>query len=136
MELLSTVVKAMVMLPVWAVLGAPFVLVSARLVISTQLTFRAAFMLGVISGGALIVAHVLVWPVYSSLGPIRESALTAVLALLLTSGTYGYFLSDAQGRSIGCLKGGLIALLCAALVFVLMLAIALLAVVAGHLFQA
>lgn len=128
METLLSLLKPIVLLPVWALIESPFVRLGARIVIGRRLSFRAAFMLGLITGAALIVASLVLWPVFANVGDTAQRVVSVAAALVLSTALYGYFLTDVEGRSVGYVKGGLVVVLSSFLFVVALLALALVAV--------
>jgi hypothetical protein len=111
MEFITALLKAILLLPVWALVESPLIQLSARLVIPRRVSFRAAFMLALISGGALIAIGAVLWPISSNLGHVAETVVSLSVTIGVSSWLYGYFLTNAEGRSVGVLKGGLVVLL-------------------------
>jgi hypothetical protein len=132
MEFATALFKAIIFLPVWALVESPLIQLSARIVIPRRISFKAAFMLALISGGALIVVGVLLWPMSSNLGDIAETAVSLTVTLAVSSWVFGYFLTNSEGRSIGILKGGLVVLLSAILFAAILIVIAALLVGVNH----
>lgn len=131
MEFLISLGKSILLLPIGALLEVPFIQLGNRILIRKRLTFGAAYMMALISGGALLVAHAVIYPVLVSLGDAGQAALSLAVALTVASGLYGYFLTDAEGRSIGYLKGMGVVLLSSALFGAALLIIALVVVLVG-----
>ena len=131
MDFLISLGKSVLLLPIGALLEVPFIQLGNRILIKKKLSFGAAFMMAMISGGALVVAHAALYPVLVDLGEAGQSALSLGVALALASGLYGYFLTDGQGRSIGYLKGLGVVLLSSALFGTVLLLVALVIVIAG-----
>jgi hypothetical protein len=131
MEFLISLGKSILLLPIGALLEVPFIQLGNRILIKKKLSFGAAFMMALISGGALIVVHAVLYPVLVNLGEAGQSALSLAVALALASGLYGYFLTDEAGRSIGYLKGLGVVLLSSALFGAMLLVVALVIVIAG-----
>jgi len=130
-EFLISLGKSILLLPIGALLEVPFIQLGNRILIRKRLTFGAAYMMALISGGALLVAHAVIYPVLVSLGDAGQAALSLAVALTVASGLYGYFLTDAEGRSIGYLKGMGVVLLSSALFGAALLIIALAVVLVG-----
>ena len=131
MEFLISLGKSILLLPIGALLETPFIQLGSRILIKKKLSFGAAFMMALISGGALIVVHAALYPVLVNLGDAGQNALSLAVALGLASGLYGYFLTDEQGRSIGYLKGLGVVLLSSALFGAVLLVVVLVIVIAG-----
>ena len=131
MEFLISMGKSILLLPIGALLEVPFIQLGNRILIKKRLSFGAAYLMALISGGALIVAHAVLYPLLVTLGEAGQSALSLAVALTVASGLYGYFLTDEQGRSIGYLKGLGVVLLSSALFGALLLVVALVIVIAG-----
>jgi len=131
MEFLISLGKSILLLPIGALLETPFIQLGNRILVKKKLSFGAAFMMALISGGAMLVAHAALYPVLATLGEMGQSALSLAVALALASGLYGYFLTDEQGRSIGYLKGLGVVLLSSALFGAVLLLVALVIVLAG-----
>ncbi|HXU41892.1 MAG TPA: hypothetical protein VN675_06165 [Burkholderiales bacterium] len=131
MDFLISLGKSVLLLPIGALLEVPFIQLGNRILIKKRLSFGAAFMMALISGGALIVVHAALYPVLTHLGETGQSALSLAVALALASALYGYFLTDAEGRSIGYLKGLGVVLLSSALFGAVLLVVALVIVIAG-----
>lgn len=131
MDFLISLGKSILLLPIGALLEVPFIQLGNRIMIKKRLSFGAAYMMALISGGALIVAHAALYPVLVSLGETGQSALSLAVALSLASGLYGYFLTDAEGRSIGYLKGLGVLLLSSALFGTVLLVVAVVIQIAG-----
>jgi hypothetical protein len=131
MDFLISLGKSILLLPIGALLEAPFIQLGNRILIKKKLSFGAAFMMALISGGALIVVHAALYPILVNLGDAGQSALSLAVALGLASGLYGYFLTDEQGRSIGYAKGLGVVLLSSAMFGAVLLVVALVIVIAG-----
>ena len=131
MDFLISLGKSILLLPIGALLEVPFIQLGNRILVKKKLSFGAAFMMALISGGALIVVHAALYPILVNLGDTGQNALSLVVALALASGLYGYFLTDAEGRSIGYLKGLGVVLLSSALFGAVLLLVALVIVIAG-----
>ncbi|HUQ26868.1 MAG TPA: hypothetical protein VM140_14480 [Burkholderiales bacterium] len=131
MDFLLSLGKSLLLLPIGALLEVPFIQLGSRILVKKRLTFGAAYMMALISGGALIIVHAALYPVLSELGETGQTALSLVVALGLASGLYGYFLTDEEGRSIGYLKGLGVVLLSSALFGAVLLLIALVVVLIG-----
>ena len=110
MEYVSAILKGILLIPLGALIELPFVRLATRLVISKRLSLGAAYMLGLISGAATLIGGVLLWPFESFVSETVASVLSLAVAFSLGTFTYGYFLKDAQGASVGYLKGGLVLL--------------------------
>lgn len=124
MELFVSALKSLAMLPVFALLEVPFIRISASIVLSRRLSFGASYLMALIAGSALLAANVVLWPVYAQLSKPAEAALTFSMTLALAGWLYGYFLTNAEGRSVGMLKGILVVLLSSALFGIVLLALA------------
>lgn len=131
MDFLISLGKSILLLPIGALLEVPFIQLGNRLMIKKRLSFGAAYMMALISGGALIVVHAALYPVLVNLGEAGQSALSLAVALSLASGLYGYFLTDEEGRSIGYLKGLGVLLLSSALFGTVLLVVAVVIQIAG-----
>jgi hypothetical protein len=131
MDFLISLGKSILLLPIGALLEVPFIQLGNRILVRKRLSFGAAYMMALISGGALIVVHAALYPVLVNLGEAGQSALSLAVALSLASGLYGYFLTDEQGRSIGYLKGLGVVLLSSALFGAVLLVVAMVIVIAG-----
>lgn len=135
MEFLTSLLKALVLLPVWALVESPFIQLSTRIVVPRRLSFRAAYMLALLSGGALILANVILWPVFANVGDLAGTAISATVALALSTAIYGYFLTNAEGKSVGYLKGGLVVLVSVLLASAALVAFAFLVVGVVHVWK-
>lgn len=131
MDFLISLGKSILLLPIGALLEVPFIQLGARILIKRRLSFGAAYMMALISGGALLVAHAVLYPVRVNLGETAQAALSLAVALALASGLYGYFLTSEDGRSVGYLKGMGVVLLSSALFGAVLLVVALVIVLAG-----
>lgn len=131
MDFLISLGKSILLLPIGALLEVPFIQFGVRILVKRRLSFGAAYMMALISGGALIVAHAALYPILASLGEAAQSALSLAVALGLASALYGYFLTNEEGRSIGYLKGLGVVLVSSALFGAVLLLIALVVVLIG-----
>ncbi len=106
MEYITSLLKSLVLLPVGALIEAPFILLSARVVTRRRPSFGAAYMLALITGVVLILASVVLWPVLASVNELAGSAISVVASLLVPTIAYGYLLTNEQGASVGYMMGG------------------------------
>ncbi|MEA3192881.1 MAG: hypothetical protein QOD26_1214 [Betaproteobacteria bacterium] len=131
MDFLISMGKSILLLPIGALLEVPFIQLGNRILVKKQLSFGAAYLMALISGGALIIVHAALFPVLNSLGETGQTALSLGAALGIASGLYGYFLTDEEGRSIGYLKGLGVVLLSSALFGAVLLVVTLVIVIVG-----
>ena len=131
MDFLISLGKSFLILPIGALLEVPFIMLGVRILVKKRLSFGAAYMMALISGVALILAHAALYPVLSNLGQAGQAGLSLGMALAVASGLYGYFITNVEGRSIGYLRGGAVVLLSSALFGAVLLAVALVVVLVG-----
>ena len=130
-DFLVSLGKSILLLPIGALLEVPFIMLGVRILVKKRLSFGAAYLMALISGLALIVAHAALYPVLGALGDAGQAALSLGVALAVASGLYGYFITDAEGRSVGYLKGVGVVLISSALFGAVLLVVALVIVLAG-----
>ena len=131
MDFLISLGKSLLVLPVGALLEVPFIMLGVRILVKKRLTFGAAYLMALISGVALILAHAALYPVLANLGQAGQASLSLGVALAVASGLYGYFITSVDGRSIGYLRGAAVVLLSSALFGAVLLAVALVVVLVG-----
>ena len=110
MEYITSLLKALVVLPVGALIEAPFILLGARVVLRRRPSFGAAYILALITGVALILASIVLWPILASVNEVAGSVISIVASLLVPTIAYGYLLTNEQGASVGYVKGGKVVL--------------------------
>jgi len=130
-DFLVSLGKSILLLPIGALLEVPFIMLGVRILVKKRLSFGAAYLMALISGLALIAAHAALYPVLGALGDTGQAALSLAVALAVASGLYGYFIADAEGRSVGYLKGMGVVLISSALFGAVLLVVALVIVFAG-----
>ena len=130
-DFLVSLGKSILLLPIGALLEVPFIMLGVRILVKKRLSFGAAYLMALISGLALIASHAVLYPVLGALGDAAQSALSLGVALAVASGLYGYFITDAEGRSVGYLKGVGVTLISSALFGAVLLVVALVIVLAG-----
>jgi hypothetical protein len=104
MEAFLQTLKSVLLLPVGALLYLPFLRLAARFLALKRLSFGAAFMLGLILGGTLLVADLLI----SLLVPneaIVGTVVSVCLSLVTSSAVCAYLVTTLDGKSVGLLKG-------------------------------
>ncbi len=116
MEFLLSLGIAIVGVPVGALLQAPFVRVAARVAKTAPLSLKAAFMLGLITGAAMLVISLVLYPLNWVIGEDAADALSSVACTAAGVWLFGYFLRDEAGNSVG-VKRGFVAFVLGALMF-------------------
>jgi hypothetical protein len=104
MEAFLQTLKSVLLLPVGALLYLPFLRLAARFLALKRLSFGAAFMLGLILGGTLLVADLLI----SLLVPneaIVGTVVSVCLSLVTSSAVCAYLVTTLDGKSVGLLEG-------------------------------
>lgn len=127
MELL-TALKAIVLWFLLALTNVPFVQLSARILKVRRPTFGAAYLLVLISGAAWFLATLVLSPVLPAESTNVGLGASLLLGFLIHGWAFGYFLTNADGLSIGYWKGAQVFLLASALFAVLLLAFAIVVV--------
>jgi hypothetical protein len=127
MEGLLQTLKAILLLPVGALLYMPFLRLAARFLDLKRLSFGAAFMLGLILGAVLLIADLVIGPFIAG-NTAAAFGISAFLSLAISTAVCGYFLTTVDGRSAGLLKGFLFTLVSQALFGVALMALAALLV--------
>jgi hypothetical protein len=131
LDFLVSLGKSILLLPIGALLEVPFIMLGVRILVKKRLSFGAAYLMALISGVALIAAHAALYPVLGALGESGQAALSLGVALAVASALYGYFITDAEGRSVGYLKGMGVVLISSALFGAVLLVVAMVIVFAG-----
>jgi hypothetical protein len=104
MEDLLHTLKSVLLLPVGALLYLPFLRLAARFMALKRLSFGAAFMLGLVLGAVLLLAGLVIDPLFPEQTLVTIVVLTA-LSLAISSAVCGYLVSTVDGRSVGLVKG-------------------------------
>src|SRR5687768_2596133 len=104
MEGLLLTLKSVLLLPVGALLYLPFLRLAARFMALKRLSFRAAFMLGLILGAVLLVADLVISPLVPD-QPVITMVVSVGLSLAISSAVCGYLVTTNDGTSAGLLKG-------------------------------
>lgn len=104
MEGLLQTLKSVLLLPVGALLYLPFLRLAARFLALKRLSFGAAFMLGLILGGTLLVVDLLISPLVPN-EAVTGTVVSVCLSLVISSAVCGYLVTTLDGRSVGFLKG-------------------------------
>jgi hypothetical protein len=123
METLLQTLKSIVLLPVGALLYLPFLRVAARLMALKRLSFGGAFLLALILGAVLLGADLAISPFLPDQGT-TAILVSAAVSIAVSSGICGYFVTTAEGRSVGVLKGFLFTLLSQVLLTAALLVVA------------
>jgi hypothetical protein len=123
MEGLLQTLKAILLLPVGALLYMPFLRLAARFLDLKRLSFGAAFMLGLILGAVLLVADLVIGPLIAGNTAVAFG-ISAFLSLAISTAVCGYLVTTVDGRSAGLLKGFLFTLVSQALFGVALMALA------------
>jgi hypothetical protein len=104
MEGLLQTLKAVLLLPIGALLYLPFLRLAARFMTLKRLSFGAAFMLGLVLGGVLLVADLVISPLVPD-ETLMTTVVSTVLSLAISTAICGYLVTTVDGRSVGLLKG-------------------------------
>lgn len=128
MEFLGSTLKAILLWPVLALIDVPFVQMGARILKLRRPTFGATYLLVLIAGAAMFLVGAVLRPVLPEENAIAEVAVFIVLAVLVYGWAFGYFLTDADGASIGYRKGAQVFLIASTLFAALLLVVALIVV--------
>jgi hypothetical protein len=104
MEDLLHTLKSVLLLPVGALLYLPFLRLAARFMALKRLSFGAAFMLGLVLGAVLLLAGLVIDPLFPEQTLVTIVVLTA-LSLAISSAVCGYLVSTVDGTSVGLVKG-------------------------------
>jgi hypothetical protein len=105
MELLLSIGKELLALPVWALIQAPFIRWAARFAKTAPVSFRAAIMLGLITGAVTLAISLALYPAYWLLPVEVVDGLSLAAGLAAAAWLYGYFLRDETGHSAGIARG-------------------------------
>ena len=105
MEFVLALGKGILVVPVWALIQSPFLRWSAKLTKASNVSFRAAFTLGLITGVASLVVSLVLYPLYWMIGDQFAAGISGLAGVAATTWLYGYFLRSETGNSVG-LWGG------------------------------
>ncbi len=105
MEFLCALGIAIVGVPIGALLQAPFVRLAARVAKTAPVSFRAAFMLGLITGAAMLAISLVLYPFNWVIGEGAADGLSSAACTAAGVWLYGYFLRDEAGNSVGIKRG-------------------------------
>lgn len=128
MEFLLSLGLAILGVPIGAFLQAPFVRFAARLAKTAPVSFRAAFMLGLITGAAMLAISLVLYPFNWVIGEDAADGLSSLACLVAGVWLYGYFLRDEAGNSVGIKRGFVAFALGALMVFGAILVLSVLSV--------
>jgi hypothetical protein len=130
---LGSILKAIVLWPLVALVDVPFVQLGARILKVRRPTFGATYLLVLIAGAATFLANLILSVVLPPADSIAALVVTILAAVLVYGWVFGYFLTDNDGLSIGYWKGTQVFLLASALFAALIVAIAIVLVGIGNI---
>jgi hypothetical protein len=130
---LGSILKAIVLWPLLALVDVPFVRLGARILQVRRPTFGATYLLVLIAGAAMFLANLVLSLVLPPADSIAALVVTILAAILVYGWVFGYFLTDNDGLSIGYWKGTQVFLLASALFAALIVAIAIVVVGIGNI---
>jgi hypothetical protein len=130
---LGSILKAIVLWPLLALVDVPFVRLGARILKVRRPKFGATYLLVLIAGAAMFLANLVLSLVLPPAGSIAALVVTILAAILVYGWVFGYFLTDNDGLSIGYWKGTQVFLLASALFAALLVAIAIVVVGIGNI---
>lgn len=99
--------KALLFIPIWALIQAPFLRLAVKINKASSISLKAAFMLGLIVSAASLVVCLVLYPL-NGLGVINDPVaddLSLFATIVTTVWMYGYFLRSEMSDSIGALRG-------------------------------
>ncbi|MGH8669894.1 MAG: hypothetical protein ACREUN_01580 [Burkholderiales bacterium] len=96
--------QAFVLLPIGALLYLPFLRLAARWLTLERLSFGTAFLLGLMLGGAGLIASSVAAPFVPDDAMLMAAVLTLPL-LAIASAICGYYVVTPEGKSVGIRKG-------------------------------
>jgi hypothetical protein len=128
MELFSSALKAVVMWPLFALIDVPFVQFGSRLLKLRRRSFGAIYLLVLIIGGVSFLASLVLSLVLPENNSRVDAVASIILAGLVSSWAFGYFLTDADGASIGYWKGAQLFLVTSLLFFALLVVLVIIGV--------
>ena len=105
MEFILSLGKGILMVPVWALIQSPFLRWSAKLTNVSNVSFRAAFTLGLITGAVSFALSLVLYPLYALIGARLAEGISWLAVVAATTWLYGYLLRGEAGDSVG-LWGG------------------------------
>lgn len=125
MEFLGSTLKAALLLPVYALIEAPLVQLSTRILRITRPTFWDAYRLVLIVGAALFVVGLILWPVLPEENSHADLFVTLLISAVGYGWAYGYFLRNGDGTSIGYWRGTQVFVITGVLFFAILLVVGL-----------
>lgn len=105
MEFILSLGKGILTIPAWALIQSPFLRWSAKLTNVSNVSFRAAFTLGLITGAVSLAVSLVLYPLYGVIGDPFAEGISWLAVVAATTWLYGYFLRSETGNSVG-LWGG------------------------------
>jgi len=128
MELLLSIGKEILLVPLWALIQSPFLRFSARLAKTSNVSIKAAFMLGLITIAASFLVSLVFFLLSELIGDRVAEGLSLITAIAATVWLYGYFLRGESGASVGMWRGFIVFALQVLLLLGVLLAVAVFAV--------
>ncbi len=105
MEFIFSLGKEIFLVPFWALIQSPFLRFSARLAKASEISLKAAFVLGLITSVASFFVSLVFYLLSGLIGERVAEGLSLMTALIATVWLYGYFLRAEAGTSIGMWRG-------------------------------
>ncbi len=105
MEFILSLGKAILAVPISAIIGAPLISFSARIAKTAPVSLKAAVMLGLITGAVTLSISVVLYPLYWLIGSNAAEGLSLAACTAAAVWLFGYFLRDSAGNSIGIWRG-------------------------------
>ena len=128
MDLIFSVGKVILFVPLWALIQSPFLRWSAKLAKVSTVSYTSAFILGLITGAAALIVGLLGYPVFALIDASLYDIVALLIACVTTTLLYSYFLRSEQGKSVGVWAGAKVFILQTVLFIVLLFALSYLAV--------
>jgi hypothetical protein len=125
--------QAFVWLPIGALVYLPFLRLAARWLALERLSFGTAFLLGLMLGGAGLIASSVAEPFVPD-DALLMAAVLAVPLLAISSAICGYYVVTPQGGSVGMRKGFYLAALSLAMLGGVLAVAAFLMLLLGYRF--
>lgn len=124
MEWVWAFVKTTLFIPIIALPDAYATRLCSRFVKMRRPSFKAAYMLSLMTGAVLLVLTFLVWPLLPEKESWVESLASFVITFGITAWLSGYYFTTEEGKSIGFLKGAQLTLFTGAVLFLALLVVA------------
>lgn len=136
MEFLLSVAKELLVLPLWALVQAPLLRWAARFAKTAPVSFKAAFMLGLITGAVTLAIALACYPLYWVMPETATDVLSLAAGLAASVWLYGYFLRNEAGQSVGLARGFVTFILQTLMVFAVLVVISAIAALVLYMVRA